>query len=201
MSQLNEQYPATFSVDYPEKPLDKLTTFFRIFAVIPIAIILALVSGGDNRWMGAGGLVVAATALMIVFQQKYPRWWFDWNCQLLAFGSRVASYFGLLRDKYPSTDEEQAVHLKLTYPDVKNQLNRWLPLINWFLAIPHFIVLILLGIAAFLCVIAAWFAILFTGAYPKALFDFVTGVYRWSVRVTAYALLMATDKYPPFSLN
>ena len=195
------QYPVEFSVDYPQKPLDKVSTFFRIFAVIPIAIIVGLVSGGSETWISAGGLLFAATGLMIVFQQKYPRWWFDWNYQLLAFGARVASYIGLLRDEYPSTDEEQAVHLKLAYPDVKAQLNRWLPLVKWFLAIPHYIVLLLLGIAAFFCWIFAWFAILFTGNYPRGLFDFITGVYRWYVRVIAYAFVLVTDQYPPFSLH
>ena len=195
------KYPADFSVDYPQKPLDKVSTFFRIFAVIPVAIILCLISGANGAWVGAGGILFIATALMIVFQQKYPRWWFDWNYKLLAFTARVVSYASLLRDEYPSTDEEQAVHLKLDYPEVKTQLNRWLPLVKWFLAIPHYIVLVFLGIAAFFCIVAAWFAILFTGNYPKGLFDFVTGVYRWYVRVTAYAFVLVTDTYPPFSLN
>jgi hypothetical protein len=148
----------------------------------------------------ATGLVIFPTLLMIVFRQKYPKWWFDWNLALSRFSMRVYAYLALMRDEYPSTDEEQSVHLDLVYPDVKTKLNRWLPLIKWFLAIPHYIVLAFLGIAAVVCVIIAWFAILFTGRYPKGLFDFILGVFRWSLRVEAYAFLMITDRYPPFAL-
>jgi hypothetical protein len=105
-----------------------------------------------------------------------------------------------MSDRYPSTDEEQSVHLDLDYPDVKQDLNRWLPLVKWFLAIPHFIVLFFLGIASMVAVICAWFAILFTGRYPRSLFNFVEGVMRWGLRVQAYSLLLVTDQYPPFRL-
>jgi hypothetical protein len=203
-------YPAELTIDYPDRPLDKMTTFFRLFTVIPIAIVLALITSGTFQWeanevayelAGAGGVVFLALLLMIVFQQKYPRWWFDWNLALTKFGYRVSAYMGLLRDEYPSTDEEQAVHIKLEYPDVKKDLNQWLPLVKWFLAIPHYILLAFLSIAAVVSVIIAWFAILFTGRYPVGLFNFVTGVLRWSLRVSAYASLLTTDEYPPFSLE
>ena len=203
-------YPATLTIDYPDRPLNRLTTFFRIFTVIPIAIILVLVSGANSDWGGmhhwdwqyaAGGILFLATLLMILFRQKYPRWWFDWNVALVKFGTRVATYIGLLTDVYPSTDEEQAVHIGIPYPDVPKDLNRWLPLVKWFLAIPHYIVLVCLAIAAIVCVVIAWFAILFTGRYPRGLFDFVVGVSRWSLRVAAYAFLLTTDRYPLFSLD
>ena len=203
-------YPAQFSVDYPDRALNRLTTFFRVFTIIPILIILAFLStsyGGDRAsgntgWSyAAGGLVFLPIILMIVFRQKYPRWWYDWNLAFSAFSYRVLSYGALLRDEYPSTDEEQAVHLTFPYPDARTELNRWLPLIKWFLAIPHYIVLFFLGIAAFVCVVIAWFAILFTGRYPRALFDFVVGVMRWGLRVEAYAFILVTDQYPPFSLQ
>jgi hypothetical protein len=203
-------YPAGLTIDYPDRPLNRLTTFFRLFTAIPIAIVLGLISGGvtqhtvDNMvysWGGTGGIIILAAAAMILFRQKYPRWWFDWNLALSRFSNRVSAYFALLRDEYPSTDEEQAVHLELTYPDAAKDLNRWLPLVKWFLAIPHYIVLAFLVIAAVVCVIIAWFAILFTGKYPRSLFDFVVGVLRWGLRVTAYALLLITDRYPPFSLE
>ena len=194
-------YPANLSVDYPDRELDKLTTAFRIFTVIPIAIILGMLSSGDSRSGAAiAGLVFVPTALMIVFRQKYPRWWYDWNMAILNFSIRVSAYFALLRDEYPSTDEEQAVHIAIPYPDAMNGLNRWLPLVKWFLAIPHYIVLFFLGIAAFFVVIVAWFAILFTGRYPRSLFDFVVGTYRWYVRVLAYAFILTTDEYPPFRM-
>jgi hypothetical protein len=203
-------YPVTLTIDYPDRSLNRLTTFFRIFTVIPIAIILSLVSGGvwdlstpsGWTWLYAtGGILFLPPLLMILFRQKYPRWWFDWNIALTKFGIRVATYMGLLTDVYPSTDEEQAVHIEIPYPDVQNDLNRWLPLVKWFLSIPHYIVLACLGIAAIVCVAIAWFAILFTGRYPRGLFDFVAGVYRWSLRVDAYALLLTTDRYPLFSLD
>ncbi len=203
-------YPVTLIIDYPDRPLNRLTTFFRIFTLIPIAIILVLVSGGNSDWSttnswtwqyAAGGILFLPILLMILFRQKYPKWWFDWNVALTKFGTRVATYVGLLTDVYPSTDEEQAVHIEIPYPDVPKDLNRWLPLVKWFLAIPHYIILACLVIAAFVCVVIAWFAILFTTRYPRGLFDFVVGVYRWSLRVAAYAFLLTTDRYPLFSLT
>ncbi|MEA1872365.1 MAG: DUF4389 domain-containing protein [Chloroflexota bacterium] len=203
-------YPVTLIIDYPDRALNRLTTFFRIFTLIPIAIILVLVSGGYFDWSGAngwtwqyaaGGILFLPVLLMILFRQKYPKWWFDWNLALIKFSTRVGSYMGLLTDVYPSTDEEQAVHIEIPYPDVPKDLNRWLPLVKWFLAIPHYIVLACLGIAAFVCVVIAWFVILFTTRYPRGLFDFVVGVYRWSLRVAAYAFLLTTDRYPLFSLT
>ena len=194
-------YPVQFDVEYPDRELNRLTTGFRIFMAIPIAIVLATLGGestayaGDHWQAGAtfGGLVTFTPLLLILFRQKYPRWWFDWN--------RVGAYLALLNDQYPSTDEHQSVRLELPYPDAKQDLNRWLPLVKWLLAIPHLIVLLFLWIAAFFVVIFAWFAILFTGRYPRGLFDFVVGVGRWTNRVTAYAFVLVTDQYPPFSLS
>jgi small-conductance mechanosensitive channel len=209
MQQERTAYPARLTVDYPDRDLNRLTTFFRLFVAIPILIVLSSVSGGVWDWSyergeavaaGAGGLLFLGPLLMILFREKYPRWWFDFNLQLTRFSTRVTSYLALMSDRYPSTDEEQWVHLDLDYPDVKRDLNRFLPLVKWLLAIPHFIVLFFLIIGAIFAVIFAWFAILFTGRYPRGLFDFVEGVMRWSLRVQAYALLLITDRYPPFSL-
>jgi hypothetical protein len=197
-------YPLRFDVDYPDRPLNRVSTGFRIFAAIPIAIVLAAVGGGlgwGPRYpTEAGGILVIPALLMILFRQKYPRWWFDWNRELLRFSSRVAAYVLLLDDRYPSTDEEQYVRLELDYPDAARELNRWLPLVKWLLAIPHYVVLLFLDIAALLAVIGAWFAILFTGRYPRGIFDFVVGVLRWHNRVGAYAFVLITDRYPPFRL-
>ena len=206
------EYSARLNVDYPEE-LDRLTTLFRIIWIIPIAIILALITtagetvivneaGEVIRKMGglSSGLAVA-TALMIVFRQRYPRWWFDFVRELVRFEGRVLAYLALLTDRYPSTVDEQAVHLEVDYPDVESDLNRWLPLVKWLLALPHYIVLVFLGLLAVLAVVAAWLFILLTGSYPRALFDFVVGVGRWVLRVGAYAFLLVTDRYPPFSLR
>jgi hypothetical protein len=206
-------YAARLDVDYaPEH--NRLTTLFRIFTVIPIAIVYgALTAGatqsvhdtnGHTTTTTSGGIAAGlfvATLLMILFRQRYPRWWFDFALQLARFGWRVGAYLALLTDKYPSTVEEQDVHLELDYPDAERDLNRWLPLVKWLLAIPHFIVLAFLFIGAFFAVVIAWFAILFTGRYPRGLFDFVVGVGRWALRVEAYAFLLLTDRYPPFSLS
>jgi hypothetical protein len=214
------QYAARLAIDYPGKS-DRLTTFFRILWIIPIAIIFGLISGAGETVNNTiflneagkvvsrtretvGGLVsgmAAATALMIIFRQRYPRWWFDFSRELTRFGYRVGAYLALLTGQYPSTVEEQSVHLEIDYPDVKTDLNRWMPLFKWLLAIPHYFILGFLAIAAVFAVIIAWFAILLTGRYPRSLFDFMVGVGRWGLRVNAYAILLVTDRYPPFSLQ
>ncbi len=200
-------YPVRLAVDYPDRPLDRLSTLLRLLWVIPIGIVLAAVSGatvafgGTATLVAAGGLLFLAPLLMIVFRQKYPRWWFDWNLGLTRFSTRVATYVALMDDRYPSTDDEQSVHLDIDYPDVPRDLNRLLPLVKWLLAIPHIVVLFFLGLGAIGAVIIAWFAILFTGRYPRGLFDYVEGVLRWGTRVSGYAFLLATDRYPPFSLK
>ena len=187
-----------------------MTTFFRIIWLIPISILAAAVTGGGSAYLpdggqfilvSGGGLMVLGPLLMIVFRQKYPSWWFDWNLELTRFTTRVGAYAGLLTDKYPSTDEAQSVHLDLDYPNVKQGLNRWLPLVKWLLLIPHYLVLMVLGFFAFFAIVIAWFAILFTGVYPRGIFDFVVGVTRWGLRVQAYGFLLITDEYPPFSLE
>ena len=207
-------YPVTFDVDFPDRDLDRLSTLLRIVFIIPIAIVFSLLTGASTHYATTangttsetttlatgGGILFLPLVLMILFQQKYPRWWFDWNLQLLRFSNRVSAYLLLLGDTYPSTDEEQSVHLELPYPDAR-QLSRWLPLIKWLLAIPHYIVLFFLVIGALVAVIVAWFAILFTGRYPRDLFNFVVGVMRWSNRVTGYAFVLVTDEYPPFRLG
>jgi hypothetical protein len=204
-------YPVTFSVDYPERKLNRLTTFFRIFTVIPIAIVAALLPGaelaGGAETSGAGfggalagaSLVVLPLVLMLLFRKKYPRWWYDWNLELLRFGNRIVVYVLLMDDEYPSTDKRQAVRLDFAYPDAE-RLQRGMPLVKWLLAIPHYIVLFFLYIGVFFAVIGAWFAILFTGSYPRGIFKFVEGTLRWHNRVVGYAFALVTDDYPPFRL-
>ena len=210
MATVPQAYPVQFSIDYPDRPLNRVTTAFRVVLIIPILWVLESISGstwaysfrhGTYAMSGAGGFLFVAPLLMIVFRQKYPRWWFDWNVELQRFSSRVGIYFALMNDRYPSTDEQQSLHLDYVYPDARRDLNRWLPLVKWLLAIPHYIVLAFLFIGAIGVVIFSWFAILFTGRFPRGAFDYLEGVGRWSVRVTAYAFLLVTDRYPPFSMR
>jgi hypothetical protein len=191
-------YPLTFSVDYPDRELNRVTTGFRIILAIPLLLLLALFAQGHPA--SAGLLLFLPVLALLVLRHKYPRWWFDFNLQITRLEARIYSYVFLLRDEYPSVDDEQAIHVDIVYPNATNELNRWLPLVKWLLAIPHYIVLAFLYIAVLVVVIIAWFAILFTGQYPQGMFDFVVGVIRWSLRVTAYAFLLVTDRYPPFSL-
>jgi hypothetical protein len=206
-------YAARLIIDYPER-LDRLSTFFRLIWILPIAIVLSLLTASGNQTMvtaggqqvaGTGGGLLAglaiATALMIAVRLRYPRWWFDFARELTRFGARIGAYMALLTDRYPSTVEEQSVHLEVDYPDVKHDLNRWLPLVKWLLAIPHYVILLFLYIGAVVAIVIAWFAILITGRYPQPLFNYVVGVSRWSLRVSAYAFLLVTDRYPPFSLK
>lgn len=198
MALIAPEYPVQFSVDYPDRPLHRLTTFFRLLVIIPFVIVLDLVTGGSYLGVAAigGGTLVLPILLMILFRRKYPRWWFDWNLALMRFDNRFWAFLLLMRDEYPSTDEEQNVHL-----DVETDLNRWLPLVKWLLAIPHYFVLFFLGIALVVAVVVSWFVILFTGRYPREIFNFAEGWLRWKNRVIAYALALVTDKYPPFRLG
>lgn len=193
VGQVPASYPVQFGVDYPEAERNRLTVAFRVVLAIPALIVLWVINA-------TRALLFLPPLLLILFRNKYPRWWFDWNLQLLRFENRVVAYLLLLRDEYPSTDEEQSVHLDIGYPDVAGELNRGLPLVKWLLAIPHYVVLAVLGIAVTVTVVVGWFIVLFTGRLPRGLFDFTVGVLRWSNRVTGYACILVTDVYPPFRL-
>ena len=184
-------YPAALAIDYPDRELDRVSTAFRPIYAIPIFILVSAMTS----------ILFFPVLLMVVFRRKYPRWFYDFNLQLTRLSTRAASYMALMSDEYPSSDEDQYVHLDFPYPDAEAELNQWLPLIKWFLAIPHYVVLAILAIGAIFGVIGAWFAILFTGRYPKGIFDYIEGVQRWALRVQAYAWLLTTDQYPPFSLR
>ncbi len=195
MAQSPAQYPAQLSVDYPDRQLNRLSSALRFLYVLPISIVAAGITNSVN------GILFFPVLLMIVFRQKYPKWWYDWHINMTRFSTRIGAYALLLRDEYPATDEEQAVHLEITYPNVEADLNRWLPIVKWALASPHYVGLSVLLIGVVVAGVIAWFAILFTGRYPRGIFDYMVGVMRWSLRVQAYAWLMTTDKYPPFSLK
>lgn len=210
-SPAKSDYPVQLTIDYPDRKLSRVKTAFRLILSIPIWVLLVLLSGGTSNFhadgqttvvsLGSTGILVLPPLLMVLFRRKYPRWWFDWNLELMRFSTRVGVYWLLMDDRYPSTDEEQSVHLDIAYPDAATDLNRWLPLVKWLLAIPHYFVLIVLYIGMFFTLIFAWFAIVFTARYPRGLFNYAEGVLRWQNRVYAYAFIMATDKYPPFRLS
>jgi hypothetical protein len=197
-------YPVDLSVDYADAQRNRLTVGFRIFTAVPILIVLALLGSSTinlgYEW-GLGGVLFLPTLLMLVFRRKYPGWWFDFNFNLVRFGNRVFAYLFILRDEYPATDAEQAVHVQLPDPQGGGELNQWLPLVKWFLAIPHYVVLVFLYIAGVVLSVVGWFVVLFTGRYPRSFHDFVVGILRWSLRVEAYAFVLVTDRYPPFQLR
>ena len=204
-------YPVDLTVEYPTAPRNRVTVFFRLILAIPVVLLLDLFIGystsatadssGVQTATALGGFLFLPTLLLLLFRRRYPRWWFDFNVQLLAFVNRVFIYCYLLRDEYPSTEDRQALNLRVVYPDAHQDLSRGMPLIKWLLAVPHYIVLFFLGIGLLVVTVIAWFAILFTGRYPRGLFDFTVGVMRWSTRVSCYAILLTTDRYPPFRLG
>ena len=183
-------YPVQYSVEYPESS-SRLKALFRLILIIPIAVIYILVSG-------INGALFPALVFMLLFRKKYPRWWFAVNLEVERFTARCGAYLSLLRDEYPSTDEQQAVQLDIEYPDAQNDLNRWLPLIKWLLALPHWIIIGILSYVYLIVLVISWIAIIITGKHPRGLFDFLVGYSRWAYRATAYAILLTTDRYPPF---
>ena len=203
-------YPVQLSVDY-QGSRNRLSVLLRIILAIPILVVGAFIGGYFDTGspelneamlpISVGGVLFIGPLLMIVFRKKYPKWWFDWNLELSRFTLRVSAFLLVLRDEYPSTDEEQSAHLQIEYPNAETDLNRIFPIFKWLLAIPHFIILAVLWILVIPVTILAWLLILVTGQYPQAMFEFVVGVLRWSNRVGAYAFLLTTDRYPPFRLS
>ena len=203
-------YPVAFDVEYPADKRNRVTIFFRGILAIPVLLLLEMFVNSSSAYSGdsstqayvtIGGFLFLPTLLLLLFRHRYPRWWFDFNVNLLAFTMRVMIYVYLLRDEYPSTEDRQALDLMIVYPDAKQDLSRGMPLVKWFLAIPHYFIIFFLGIAVLAVTLIAWFAILFTGRYPRGLFEFTVGTLRWTTRVSAYAVLLTTDRYPPFSLK
>ena len=207
MDQQSGQYAARLEIEYPEA-LNRLTTLLRPLWAIPIIVVVALLSGmsaGSSEAqagsLGIAGGLFLATVLMIVFRQRYPRWWFDFAREFTRLNTRIWAYLTLMTDQYPSTEDQQTVALELDYPMVEEDLNRWLPLVKWALAIPHWIIIAVLFPFVAIAVLISWVAILITGSYPRPLFDFVLGYSRVALRAQSYALLLLTDRYPPFSLK
>lgn len=186
-------YPLRFSVEYPER-LSRLLIFVKWLLAIPHFIVLYLLAL-------IAYLFVFIAFFAILFTKKYPKGLFDFVVGYYRWNANVGAYTELLRDEYPPFSWEGGrypVTLEVDYPE---EMSRWLPLVKWLLAIPHYIALFFVGLIALLLLIIAFFAILFTGRFPRGMFDFIVGAARWNYRVTAYAGLLLTDAYPPFSLK
>ena len=185
-------YPLTYDVEYPGE-LSRWLIFVKWLLAIPHLIVVY-------------GLGVAASLLTfiaffaILFTKRYPRELFDFVVNINRWNANVISYLFLLRDDYPPFSWDSGLYpvtYEVAYPE---ELSRWLIFVKWLLVIPHIIVLSFLFVGMFLALIAAWFAILFTGRFPESLFRFVVGVNRWQLRANAYMNLMC-DEYPPFSME
>jgi hypothetical protein len=192
MAPAESAHPVTFDIAYPER-LNRWLILVKWLLAIPHLIIANLL---DN----VAQLLAFVAFFTILFTGKWPEGMFKFTVGCLRWQYNVYAYVLLLRDEYPpfSFDPGQyAVAFDVAYPE---KLNRWLVFVKWLLIIPNLIVFLLVALAWAITLIVAWFAILFTGRYPRGLFDFAVGVMRWSARLNAYVYLM-TDKYPPFSTS
>jgi hypothetical protein len=198
---MSNQIETQIDVSLTER--NRLTALFRIILVMPALLFLASFSpdsafSEDNIGIYAGLLALPA-ALAIVIRQVYPSYVLAFNEALLSLQTRVDAYLLLLTDEYPSIEENDVV--SVTFPEVDaKQLNRWLPLIKWLLALPLYLVGIVYVIYAAVLTVIAWFSVLFTGNYPEFCAEGVVGTIAYWNRVAGYALLMVTDEYPTFSL-
>jgi Domain of unknown function (DUF4389) len=187
-------YPVRFDVEYPEG-LSRWKIFVKWLFAIPHFIIVYLLQG-------VAGILIVIAFFAILFTEKWPRGLFDFMLQIERWTMNTAVYaLTLQRDEYPPFSGEAGEYPVRFEVDYDENLSRWLIFVKWLLILPHLIVLVFLGIAAYIVVFIAFFAILFTGRYPRGMFDFVTGVLRWALRVQAYGHWLMTDRYPPFSMK
>jgi hypothetical protein len=186
------QYPLRFDVEYPDELNRWLPLIKWLLAIPQLLIVYALLS--------VVSVIHLIAFFAILFTTKYPQQLFEFALNVYRWQMNVSGYVGLMRDEYPPFSWEPGQYPVTFEIDYAEQLNRWLPLIKWLLAFPHYIVLTFLFIAASVVWIIAFFAILFTRRFPQGLFDFNVGVLRWWQRVNAYVYLMR-DEYPPFSLK
>jgi hypothetical protein len=183
-------YPITLAVDYPERQ-SRWKTLFRLFLAIPVLIFAYLINY-------ASGAMVWAIWIVVGLRGRIPRWMFDFQVSLINWQLRAFSYCLLLTDTYPPFEGDYPIRFEARYPD---RLARW-KVLFWklFTTIPHMVVLVFLWVGAYVALVIAWFAILFTGRFPRGLHGYVAGVIRWGMRVQAY-IFSLTDEYPPFSLS
>mmetsp|Transcript_12298 Transcript_12298/g.29571 ORF Transcript_12298/g.29571 Transcript_12298/m.29571 type:complete len:269 (-) Transcript_12298:213-1019(-) len=190
----SSSYPARLEVDYREDDVSRIEVLLRIFKIIPVLLFSAFV----------GSTLYLSTLIMVMFQLKYPRWWFDFRLEYKRYSTRIGTFVALMTDKYPSTTDEQIVHLDIDYPgqDVSQSMNRWGPLYKIILSVPHFFICFALKIGYLLALVVVWIYLLVAGGkYPKFIFDYIVSYWRWSLRYDAYTFLLVTDEYPPFSMK
>lgn len=198
---MSQQIETQIDVTLTER--NRVSALFRIIVVVPMAIFVASfaptdLSTSNSNYLSVGFFILP-TALAIVVRQIYPTYLLAFNEALLSLQTRVDAYLLLLTDEYPSIEENDVV--SVTFPEVDAKaLNRWLPLIKWFLAIPLYVVGVFYIVYLFLLTIAGWFSVVFTGNYPEKCTEGVVGTIAYWNRVIGYAFLMVTDEYPSFSL-
>jgi hypothetical protein len=183
-------YPVTLDVPYPES-LSRWLIFVKWLLAIPhfaIIYVLSLVMS----------VLTFIAFFAILFTKKYPDSLFTFAVGIQRWTYNVYAYVGLLRDEYPPFSLDAGQYPVVFEAGAPGDLSRWLIFVKWLLVIPNVIVYLFVAIAAIVVGFIAWFAILFTGKYPRGMFDFVVGSMRWGARMNAYCNLW-TDQYPPFS--
>ena len=186
-----DDYPVTFDVAYPESP-NRWLILIRWLLAIPHYIVLSLLSI-------LAGVVWVISFFTILFARTYPDSLYSFMVGVHRWNANLGAYI-LFHDRYPPFSMGESDYEGVTFAVERPDFNRWLVLIKWLLMIPHAIVLYFLSIIAMVAAIALVLAVLFTGRYPRGLFDFLVGVGRWNARVNAYATFVV-DRYPPFSLR
>ena len=188
------EYPVRFDVEYPER-LSRWKIFVKWLLAIPHLIIVYLLQI-------VASVMVFIAFFAILFTKKWPRGMFDFMVQIQRWTANMAAYaLLLLRDEYPPFSGDAGEYPVTLEVDYDANLSRWQIFLKWLFVIPHLVVLLFVLLAAYVVVFIAFFAILFTGRYPRGMFDFVVGAGRWVMRVNAYAQWLMTDRYPPFSLR
>ena len=186
-------------VEITYKKRNKTTVFWRGILVFPVAVFIGSFAVNAN-WAWASGFIIVPALLSLVFREVYPSYLLTFNHALLELQTRVIAYALLLTDDYPSIERNKDI--AVIFPDIKGgkTLNRWLPLVKWFLAIPLMVVGLVYSIIALGMTFIAWIMTWSTGTYPKWAGKFVLKTIRFWNRVSGYALILVSDKYPGFGL-
>ncbi len=186
------EYPVRFDCSYPEGG-NRFLILARWLLAIPHLVITSIL-------MDLVALFAFFAFFTILFTRRYPEGMFRLAVGFQRWYYNTLAYV-LFHDRYPPFSVDEGEYAPLSF-DVERpeQFNRWLPLVKWLLAIPHYVVVTVLSFFALFVYLYVWVAVLVTGRYPRGAFDFLVGVGRWTARMNAYVYLL-TDEYPPFSLR